>query len=109
MPANKALANSGAFLKRACKKESPATLINDSTKEVVNFMKEVDARGLSCPLPLLKAKQALNQMQPGESLKVLATDVGSVRDFQSFSELSGNPLLERSEEDGCYIYILQKA
>lgn len=72
-------------------------------------MKEVDARGLSCPLPLLKAKQALNQMQSGESLKVLATDVGSVRDFQTFAELSGNSLLESSEEDGCYTYILQKA
>lgn len=72
-------------------------------------MKEVDARGLSCPLPLLKAKQALNQIQSGESLKVLATDVGSVRDFQTFAELSGNSLLESSEEDGCYTYILQKA
>ncbi|MBU3069553.1 sulfurtransferase TusA family protein [Aestuariicella sp. G3-2] len=72
-------------------------------------MKEVDARGLSCPLPLLKAKQALNQMQSGETLKVLATDVGSVRDFQTFAELSGNSLLERSEEGGCYTYILQKA
>lgn len=72
-------------------------------------MQEVDARGLSCPLPLLKAKQALNRIESGESLRILATDQGSVRDFQTFAELSGNKLLERSEENGCYTYILQKA
>lgn len=72
-------------------------------------MIEVDARGLSCPLPLLKAKQALNKMQSGERLHVLATDVGSVRDFRTFAELSGNRLLESTEQDGCYSYILEKA
>lgn len=71
-------------------------------------MNEVDARGLSCPLPLLKAKQALNKMHTGERLRVLATDVGSVRDFRTFAELSGNRLLESTEQDGCYSYILEK-
>jgi tRNA 2-thiouridine synthesizing protein A len=72
-------------------------------------MVEVDARGLACPLPLLKAKQALNKLQSGERLKVLATDVGSVRDFRTFAQLSGNLLLESTEQDGCYFYILEKA
>ncbi len=72
-------------------------------------MNEVDARGLSCPLPLLKAKQALNQLQVGEQLRVLATDQGSVRDFKTFSQLSGHLLLSSDEQDGCYTYVLQKS
>lgn len=72
-------------------------------------MHEVDARGLACPLPLLKAKQALNQLEGGECLVVRATDEGSVRDFKTFAELSGNILLESVEAEGCYRYTLQKA
>ncbi|MFT5720330.1 MAG: tRNA 2-thiouridine synthesizing protein A [Motiliproteus sp.] len=60
----------------------------------------VDARGLSCPLPLLKAKQALNRLQPGEVLQVLATDAGSVRDFKAFTDQSGDLLLHSGEEPG---------
>ncbi len=71
-------------------------------------MQEVDARGLMCPLPLLKAKQALNQLASGETLRVLATDPGSVRDFKTFAELSGNVLVQSDEKDGCYTYVLQK-
>ncbi|GAB3095148.1 sulfurtransferase TusA family protein [Aestuariicella hydrocarbonica] len=71
-------------------------------------MQEVDARGLSCPLPLLKAKQALNQIQPGETIKVLATDAGSVRDFKTFTELSGHEMLESSQHNGCYCYVIKK-
>lgn len=69
---------------------------------------ELDAKGLSCPLPLLKAKQALNAMATGEQLRVWATDAGSVRDFRVFCELSGNLLLESSRCDGVYSYLLQK-
>jgi tRNA 2-thiouridine synthesizing protein A len=69
---------------------------------------EVDAKGLSCPLPLLKAKQALNRMNKGEMLVVWATDAGSVRDFKVFAEQSGNRLLESSEQDGVYRYLLLK-
>lgn len=69
---------------------------------------EVDARGLSCPLPLLKAKQALNAMDSGEQLQVLATDQGSWRDFRVFTQQSGHQLLDSREEDGVYIYLLQK-
>ncbi len=68
----------------------------------------LDATGLECPLPLLKAKQALNRMQSGQSLRVLATDPGSVRDFRVFCEHSGHLLLESSEADGVYSYVLQK-
>ena len=72
----------------------------------------VDVRGLSCPMPLLKAKLALNQCQPGEQLRVLATDGGSVRDFHSFAELSAHSLVlfsEHAEVSPSYFeYILQK-
>ncbi len=69
---------------------------------------EVDAIGLVCPMPLLKAKRALNGMDPGQRLRVRATDQGSVRDFQVFAEQSGHHLLESSETDGVYIHILEK-
>ncbi|MDE0226958.1 MAG: sulfurtransferase TusA family protein [Gammaproteobacteria bacterium] len=68
----------------------------------------LDASGLTCPMPLLKAKQALNRMQSGELLRVIATDPGSVRDFEVFSSQSGNALLESRQEDGSYFYLLKK-
>ena len=71
-------------------------------------MYEVDARGMSCPLPLLKAKKALSGMGPGERVRLLSTDAGSVRDLRVFCEQSGNQLLECSCEDGIYTYVLQK-
>ena len=70
---------------------------------------EVDATGLACPMPLLKAKRALNAMQPGQRLRVLATDQGSVRDFRVFAEQSGNRLLASSQKDGVYSYLLEKS
>lgn len=70
---------------------------------------QVDARGLRCPLPLLKAKQALRDLAPGQRLQVLATDSGSVRDFQSFAELSGHQLEHQAEEAGVYCHILLKS
>lgn len=68
----------------------------------------LDASGLTCPLPLLKAKQALNKMDTGLVLKVTCTDPGSVRDFQVFSDQSGNALLGSDERDGTYTYWLKK-
>jgi len=68
----------------------------------------LDVKGLNCPMPLLKAKQALNAMAPAERLRVLATDPGSVRDFQVFSEQSGHALLESRQDGDTYIYVLQK-
>ena len=70
---------------------------------------ELDARGLECPMPLLKAKRALNAMDAGQQLRIMATDKGSVRDFQVFSEQSGHSLLSSEEADGVFIYLLQKS
>ena len=69
---------------------------------------EVDATGLVCPMPLLKAKRALNAMQVGQRLRVQATDQGSVKDFKVFADQSGHFLLESTELDGVYSYLLEK-
>ena len=68
----------------------------------------VDARGLSCPLPLLRAKVALNGMQAGQLLYVRATDAGSQRDIARFAELAGHSLLQSEERDGEFHYWLRK-
>ena len=68
---------------------------------------ELDLKGMSCPLPLLKAKQALNKMESGQLLRVLATDPGSVRDFASFARVSGHQLVSSEEVDGVYIHMVQ--
>jgi tRNA 2-thiouridine synthesizing protein A len=72
------------------------------------FQKEVDARGLNCPLPILRTKKALNDMATGEILKVVATDPASIRDFQAFSRQTGNALVESIEADGVYTYLLRR-
>ncbi len=69
---------------------------------------ELDASGLNCPLPLLKAKQSLNALDSGQLLKVICTDPGSVRDFEVFAKQSGHQLLESRADDGIYIYWLRK-
>jgi len=68
----------------------------------------VDACGLACPLPLLKAKLALSSAQPQQLVKVLATDRGSVRDFHSFVELTSHELVDFTESDGTFIFIIRK-
>ena len=70
--------------------------------------KEIDTRGLNCPLPILKAKKALADMASGEILKVLATDPGSVRDFQAFARQTGNELVEQSTEADEFIHFLRR-
>ena len=69
---------------------------------------EVDARGLQCPMPLLLAKRALNGMSAGQQLRVIATDRGSVRDFEVFSEQSVHRLISTEERDGIYIHLLER-
>ncbi len=69
---------------------------------------ELDARDLACPMPLLKAKLALNGMPVGAVLKVLATDAGSQRDFRSFARLAGHSLLHETVEQAVFIYLLRK-
>ncbi|MXW54418.1 MAG: sulfurtransferase TusA family protein [Gammaproteobacteria bacterium] len=68
----------------------------------------LDVKGLQCPMPLLKAKKALNELAPGELLRVVATDPGSVKDFQVFSRQSGHELLESEDDAGVYTYLLRK-
>lgn len=70
--------------------------------------KEVDARGLNCPLPILKAKKALSEMQSGQLLKVVCTDPGSTRDFQAFAKQTGNELVEQQAVNGELIHILKR-
>ena len=70
--------------------------------------KELDARGLNCPLPILKAKKALADMTSGQTLKVLATDAGSVRDFQAFAKQTGNELVAQETVGTDYVSVLKR-
>ena len=63
----------------------------------MNFDRELDARGLNCPLPILRAKKTLGEMQSGQVLRIIATDPGSVKDFQAFAKQTGNELLSSAE------------
>ncbi len=74
----------------------------------MNIDKEIDTRGLNCPLPILKAKKALTEMQSGQLLKVVSTDNGSVRDFQAFSKQTGNELVEQQTVGGEFIHVLRR-
>lgn len=76
----------------------------------MNFDKEVDARGLNCPLPILRAKKMLAEMQSGQVVRVLATDPGSVKDFQAFARQTGNELLGQTEtaDKGFEFYLKRK-
>jgi tRNA 2-thiouridine synthesizing protein A len=75
---------------------------------IMEFHKELDARGLNCPLPILKAKKALAEMTSGQVLRVLATDPGSVRDFQAFAKQTGNNLLAQAEENKEFVFFMQR-
>jgi TusA-related sulfurtransferase len=74
----------------------------------MNAQKELDTRGLNCPLPILKAKKALADMRSGEVLKVVATDPGSMRDFQSFARQTGNELVEQESSNDEFIHFLRR-
>ncbi|MBI1173767.1 MAG: preprotein translocase subunit TatC [Sideroxydans sp.] len=74
----------------------------------MNVDKELDARGLNCPLPILKTKKSLADMTSGQVLKVVSTDCGSVKDMQAFANQTGNTLVSQSEENGEYIFFMQK-
>ena len=74
----------------------------------MEFHKDLDARGLNCPLPILKAKKALAEMASGEVLRVVATDSGSVRDFQAFARQTGNQLLEQSQDGAEYTFYMRR-
>ena len=79
-----------------------------SALTTLNADRELDACGLKCPLPILRTKKLLNEMSSGQVLKILATDPGSVRDFQAFSRQTGNQLLSSGESEGVFIFWLKK-
>jgi tRNA 2-thiouridine synthesizing protein A len=74
----------------------------------MNSDQELDARGLSCPLPILKTKKALSGMTSGQVLRIVATDRGSVKDMEAFSKQTGHALLSSAEENGEFIFYLRK-
>jgi tRNA 2-thiouridine synthesizing protein A len=74
----------------------------------MNFDKELDARGLNCPLPILRAKKALTDMHSGQVLKIIATDPGSVKDFQAFSKQTGNELLSQGEANREFTFFMKR-
>ena len=70
--------------------------------------KEIDTRGLNCPLPILRAKKALSELQSGQLLKVVSTDAGSMRDFQAFARQTGNQLISQQQAGQEFIHILRR-
>ncbi|TAG25641.1 MAG: sulfurtransferase TusA family protein [Burkholderiales bacterium] len=70
--------------------------------------KELDTRGLNCPLPILKAKKALGELASGQMLKIVATDPGSVRDFQAFAKQTGNELIEQQTLGADFIHVMRR-
>jgi len=76
--------------------------------ETMQFDKELDARGLNCPLPILRAKKSLTDMQSGQVLKIIATDPGSVKDFEAFAKQTGNELLSSSEANKEFTFFMKR-
>ncbi len=74
----------------------------------MNVDKEIDTSGLNCPLPILKAKKALTELQSGQTLKVTATDPGSWRDFEAFARQTGNELLSQEKGEANFVYVLKR-
>jgi len=75
---------------------------------MADFDRELDASGLNCPLPILRAKKSLSDMSRGQVLKVTSTDQGSVKDFEAFCKQTNNPLLSSGEQGGKFIFFLKK-
>lgn len=74
----------------------------------MNFDKELDARGLNCPLPILRTKKSLAELGSGQVLKIVATDPGSVKDFQAFAKQTGNELMSSAEGSGEFTFFMKK-
>jgi tRNA 2-thiouridine synthesizing protein A len=74
----------------------------------MNIDQELDTRGLNCPLPILKAKKALSTMESGQTLRVTATDSGSVRDFQAFARQTGNELIDQQTAGADFIHVMRR-
>jgi tRNA 2-thiouridine synthesizing protein A len=76
---------------------------------MADFDQELDASGLNCPLPILRAKKTLNAMAAGQVLHIIATDPGSVKDFDAFAKQTGNELMESKEEGGKFHFLIKKS
>ncbi|HEA26525.1 MAG TPA: sulfurtransferase TusA family protein [Ectothiorhodospiraceae bacterium] len=76
---------------------------------MANFDQELDASGLNCPLPILRAKKAITSLSAGQVLRIVATDPGSVKDFEAFCKQTGNELLESGEEGGKFVFLIKKS
>ena len=76
--------------------------------ETMEFHKDLDARGLNCPLPILKAKKALAELESGQVLRIVATDPGSVRDFQAFAKQTGNALLSHVQRGTEFTFLMRR-
>jgi tRNA 2-thiouridine synthesizing protein A len=77
-------------------------------EHALSIDREVDARGLNCPLPILRTKKALNDMKSGQVLRILATDPSALRDFQAFAKQTGNELLQHVEHDGVFSFLVRR-
>ena len=75
---------------------------------MTDFNDELDARGLNCPLPILRAKKAINGLEAAQTLKIIATDPGSVKDFEAFCKQTGNELVSTSEDGGEFTFFIKK-
>jgi tRNA 2-thiouridine synthesizing protein A len=73
----------------------------------MNFDKELDARGLNCPLPILRAKKALNELTTGQVLKIVATDPGAIKDFEAFAKQTGNELLSSAQAGAEFTFFIK--
>lgn len=76
---------------------------------MANYDEELDASGLNCPLPILRAKKALNALESGKVLRIIATDPGSVKDFEAFAKQTGNELMESKEAGGKFEFLIKKS
>ncbi len=74
----------------------------------MNIDRDLDTKGLNCPLPILKAKKALSEMSSGQVLRVVSTDPGSTRDFQAFAKQTGNELLEQSAQGDAFVHLMRR-
>ena len=75
---------------------------------MADFDQELDASGLNCPLPILRAKKALAGLDAGQVLHIIATDPGAVKDFEAFAKQTGNELMESKEEGGKFVFLMKK-
>jgi tRNA 2-thiouridine synthesizing protein A len=75
----------------------------------IQITRQLDARGLTCPMPIVKTAQAMKELTAGETLEVLATDAGSVKDFAAWSRTTGNPLVDSSVDGTVFRFVLRKA